>query len=72
MYASGTISGPTENSYGSLLELTWNGEKPLKLMDGNERQFIEDGDTIVMRGYAQRENIRIGFGECSGKILPPN
>jgi fumarylacetoacetase len=70
MYASGTISGPSEDSYGSMLELTWNGKQPLKLVDGCERKFIEDGDTIVMRGYAQRENVRIGFGECTGKILP--
>jgi fumarylacetoacetase len=70
MYASGTISGPTPDSYGSLLELTWNGTQPLHLSNGSERRFIEDGDTIIMRGYAQNENIRIGFGECSGKILP--
>jgi fumarylacetoacetase len=70
VYASGTISGPTHDSYGSLLELTWNGTQPLKLSDGSERKFIEDGDTITMRGYALNENIRIGFGECTGKILP--
>jgi fumarylacetoacetase len=70
LYASGTISGPSPNSYGSLMELTWNGKQPLKLNDGTERRFLEDGDTIIMKGYALKDNIRIGFGECKGKILP--
>lgn len=71
LYASGTISGPSPGSYGSLLELTWNGQKPLTLPDGSERTFIEDGDTITMHGYAKKDGVRIGFGECKGKILPP-
>jgi fumarylacetoacetase len=70
MYASGTISGPSPGSFGSMLELTWNGEKPLQLLDGTERRFIDDGDTITMRGYAEKDDVRIGFGECKGKILP--
>ena len=70
MYASGTISGPTEDSYGSMLELAWKGTKPLKLSDGSERKFIEDGDTVIMRGYAQKEGVRIGFGEVRSKVLP--
>lgn len=70
MYASGTISGKDENSYGSMLELTWGGTKPLKLSDGSERKFIEDNDTIIMRGFCQKEEIRVGFGEVVGKILP--
>lgn len=70
MYASGTISGPSPGSYGSLLELTWNGQKPLLLPDGSERTFLQDGDTVIMRGYAENGNVRIGFGECRGKILP--
>ncbi|HMJ70755.1 MAG TPA: fumarylacetoacetase [Cyclobacteriaceae bacterium] len=70
LYASGTISGPEENSYGSMLELTWNGQKPLTLLDGTTRKFIEDGDTVTMKGYAERNNVRIGFGECKGTILP--
>ncbi|MEM9857219.1 MAG: fumarylacetoacetase [Bacteroidota bacterium] len=70
MYASGTISGPTENSYGSMLELAWKGTKPLKLSDGTERKFVEDGDTVTMKGHATREGIRIGFGEVSTKVLP--
>lgn len=70
MYASGTISGPSPGSYGSMLELTWNGQKPLSMPDGSERKFIEDGDTVIMRGYAEKDGVRIGFGECKGKILP--
>ncbi len=70
LYASGTISGPSPGSYGSLLELSWNGQRPLHLADGSERRFIEDGDTIILRGHAERDHVRIGFGECKGKILP--
>ena len=72
LYGSGTISGPTVGSYGSLLEITWNGQKSLTLTDGTERKFIEDGDTIIMRGHAQKDGVRIGFGNCAGKILPAN
>jgi fumarylacetoacetase len=70
MCASGTISGKEPNSYGSMLELTWKGTKPLKLADGSERKFIEDGDTVIIRGFAEKDGVRIGFGECEGKILP--
>lgn len=70
MYASGTISGPSPGSYGSMLELSWNGQKPLTMPDGSERKFIEDGDTVIIRGLAEKEGVRIGFGECKGKILP--
>lgn len=70
MYGSGTISGPTPDSYGSMLELSWRGTKPLILNDGSERKFILDNDTIIMRGYADNGNYRIGFGECKTKILP--
>lgn len=70
MYASGTISGPSPGSYGSLLELTWNGSRPLQLSDQTQRSFIEDGDTIILRGHAEKNGVRIGFGLCSGKILP--
>jgi fumarylacetoacetase len=72
LYASGTISGPEPGSYGSMLELTWNGQNPLKLDDGTSRRFIEDGDTVTIRGYAEKDGVRIGFGECKGTILPPN
>lgn len=70
MYASGTISGPTPDSYGSMLELAWKGTKPLKLEDGSERKFIEDGDTVIMKGYCQKDHIRVGFGEVSTKVMP--
>ncbi len=70
MYGSGTISGPSPGSFGSMLELSWNGKKTLQLEDGTERTFIEDGDTIIMHGYAEKDGVRIGFGECSGKVLP--
>nr|WP_298994473.1 fumarylacetoacetase [uncultured Allomuricauda sp.] len=70
MMASGTISGKSEDSYGSMLELAWMGTKPLKMKDGSERKFINDGDTVTMRGYAQKGDIRVGFGEVSSKVLP--
>jgi fumarylacetoacetase len=70
MMASGTISGPEQDSYGSMLELTWRGTKPLRLADGSERQFIDDGDTVVMRGHGSRNGVRIGFGEVRAKVLP--
>ncbi|MFM9837954.1 MAG: fumarylacetoacetase [Cyclobacteriaceae bacterium] len=70
LYASGTISGPSPGSFGSMLELSWNGQRPLHLANGTERKFIEDGDTIIMRGHAEKDGVRIGFGECKGKILP--
>jgi fumarylacetoacetase len=70
MYGSGTISGPTPDSYGSMLELAWKGTKPLKMPDGSERTFIHDNDTITMKGYCIRNGLRIGFGEATTKILP--
>ncbi|MBL4663967.1 MAG: fumarylacetoacetase, partial [Flavobacteriaceae bacterium] len=70
MMGSGTISGPTKDSYGSMLELTWRGQNPIKLSDGTERKFINDNDTVILRGYCQNDSVRIGFGDCSGKVLP--
>lgn len=70
LMGSGTISGPTEDSYGSMLELAWKGTKPLHMNDGSERKFILDNDTVIMRGYCEREGIRIGFGEVRTKVLP--
>ncbi|WP_425658655.1 fumarylacetoacetase [Tenacibaculum ascidiaceicola] len=70
MMGSGTISGPTQDSFGSMLELTWRGQNPIKMNDGSERKFINDNDTVIMSGYCKNEKIRIGFGECSGKVLP--
>ena len=68
--ASGTISGDTPDSYGSLLELSWKGTKPLMMHDGSERKFILDGDTLVMRGHCAKDGVRIGFGEVRGEVLP--
>jgi len=70
MYASGTISGPKPGSYGSMLEISWKGTKPVRMPDGSERKFIHDNDTVIMKGYAKRKGVRIGFGEVSTKILP--
>lgn len=70
LYGSGTISGKTEDSYGSMLELAWMGTKPLKMKDGTERKFILDGDTVIMRGYAEKDGRRVGFGDVSAKLLP--
>ena len=70
MMGSGTISGPTPDSYGSMLELAWKGTKPLKMSDGTERKFIQDHDTVIMRGYCEKDGVRIGFGEVSTKVYP--
>ncbi|KAI3651266.1 hypothetical protein MP228_004747 [Amoeboaphelidium protococcarum] len=70
LIATGTISGPTEDSFGSLLELSWSGSKKIELEGGVSRTFLQDGDEIKLTGYAQGEGYRIGFGECTGKILP--
>jgi len=69
LYASGTISGKDEKSYGSMLELSWRGTKPLKMKDGSERKFIKDGDVVSMRGSCTSGEKKIGFGECKGKII---
>jgi fumarylacetoacetase len=71
MMGSGTISGPTPSSYGSMLELTWGGNNPIQLADGTERKFINDNDTVIMKGYCENQEVRIGFGEVSSKLLPP-
>jgi fumarylacetoacetase len=70
LLGSGTISGKSEDSFGSMLELTWRGTKPLKVKDGSERKFINDGDSVIMRGYTERNGVRIGFGELKSKLLP--
>lgn len=70
LYASGTISGPEPGSYGSMLELTWRGANPIRLSDGTERKFLNDNDTVIIRGYAENEHLRVGFGECVTTILP--
>src|SRR5262249_22010764 len=70
LLASGTVSGPERESRGSLLEITWGGKEPLQLPNGETRNFLEDGDEIIMRAYCEKEGAtRIGFGECSGIIV---
>jgi fumarylacetoacetase len=71
-YGSGTISGPKEGMYGSMLEISWKGTKPFPMPDGSERKFINDNDTVIMRGYSEKDGIRVGFGEVSTKVLPAN
>ena len=70
LLGSGTISGPTRDSLGSLLELTANGKDRLSLPGGITRAFLEDGDQVTLRGWCDGGRYRIGFGECSGTILP--
>ena len=72
MMASGTISGDSEAAYGSMLEISWKGTRPVAMADGSERRFIQDGDTVIMRGWGERDGVRIGFGEVSSKVLPAN
>ena len=70
LLGSGTISGPTRDEYGSLMELSWAGREPCRLKTGEARSFIEDGDTLTLRGNARGDGFTIGFGDCTGKILP--
>ncbi|MBW3519670.1 fumarylacetoacetase [Flavobacterium sp. NKUCC04_CG] len=69
LMGSGTISGSTPESFGSLLELTWAGQNPIAMTDGSQRTFIEDNDTVIMKGYCQNGEVRIGFGEVSSQLL---
>ncbi len=70
LLGSGTISGPTKDSRGSLLEISWGGKEPLTLTTGETRTFLEDGDTLTLRGAAHGDGYRIGFGECAGQVMP--
>jgi fumarylacetoacetase len=70
LMGSGTISGPTPDSYGSMMEISWRGSKPVTLKDGSERKFIQDNDTVILRGYSSKDGIRVGFGEVITKVLP--
>lgn len=70
LLASGTISGPTPDSYGSLLEITWGGERPLELPTGETRRFLEDGDRLALAGWGERDGYRVGFGEVAAEITP--
>ncbi|HMQ48153.1 MAG TPA: fumarylacetoacetase [Saprospiraceae bacterium] len=69
--ASGTISGPEPDSFGSMLELSWRGSQPIAMSDGSERTFLQDGDAVIMRAWCEQPGLRIGFGTARGKILPP-
>nr|CAD7424287.1 unnamed protein product [Timema monikensis] len=70
LMASGTISGPASDSFGSMLELSWRGTKPVPLADGSSRKFLQDGDEVIIRGYCEGDSYRVGFGSCTGKLLP--
>jgi len=70
LYGSGTLSGKESDSYGSLLELTWAGSNPIQLTDGSERKFLLDHDTVIIKGYCEKDDIRVGFGEVMTEILP--
>jgi len=70
LLGSGTISGPEKDQRGSLLEISWNGAEPIELPGGVKRTFLEDGDSLVMRGWCQGNGYRVGFGEVEGTILP--
>ncbi len=69
LLGSGTISGPEKDQRGSLLEISWNGSEPLELAAGVSRTFLEDGDSLAMRGWCQGDGFRVGFGEVEGTIL---
>lgn len=70
LFGTGTISGPEECSYGSMMELAWRGTKPIVFDENISRTYIEDGDEIIFRAYCQGQNYRVGFGQCSGVVLP--
>ncbi|XP_042330123.1 fumarylacetoacetase [Sceloporus undulatus] len=70
LLASGTISGPDPENFGSMLELSWKGTKAIDLGNGQSRKFLQDGDEVIITGYCQGKGYCIGFGECSGKVLP--
>jgi fumarylacetoacetase len=67
---SGTISGKEPDSFGSLLELSWGGKNPITLPDGSTRTFLEDGDTIIIKGFAEKNGVRVDFGEVRTTVLP--
>jgi fumarylacetoacetase len=72
LMASGTISGSEEGQYGSMLEISWKGTKPVQMPDGSERKFIMDHDTVIMRGFSEKNGVRVGFGEVRATVLPSN
>ena len=71
LLASGTISGPNKGSFGSMLEISWKGTKPLPMPDGTKRKFIQDGDSVIFKGHASNGKYNVGFGELISKVLPP-
>ncbi len=70
LMASGTISGSTPDSFGSMLELSWGGQREVVLQDGITRRFLQDGDTVTLRGWAEKPGMRVGFGSASAELLP--
>jgi fumarylacetoacetase len=72
LYGSGTISGPEPGSFGSMLEITWSGKNPVQMSDGTERKFIQDGDTVLFKGWCEKDGIRVGFGELITLVQPAN
>ena len=70
LFGTGTISGPEQETFGSMMELAWRGTKPIEFDDNITRIYIEDGDEVIMRGFCQGRSYRVGFGECSGLVLP--
>jgi fumarylacetoacetase len=70
LLASGTISGPTPESFGSMMELSWRGTRPIELPAGETRSFLQDGDRVTMTGWCQGDGYRVGFGEVRGSVLP--
>jgi fumarylacetoacetase len=70
LFGSGTVSAPDASGYGSIAELSYDGERPFEIAPGDKRSFLEDGDEVIFRAYARRDGfVPIGFGECSGRIL---
>mmetsp|Transcript_8066 Transcript_8066/g.20671 ORF Transcript_8066/g.20671 Transcript_8066/m.20671 type:complete len:419 (-) Transcript_8066:96-1352(-) len=72
LLGSGTISGPSDDALGSMLELCWKGTREVDIGGGEVRKFLKDGDSVILKGYCQGDGYKVGFGECSGKILPAN
>lgn len=70
MLGSGTISGPEKGERGSMLEISWGGKEPVVLPNGEERKFINDGDSVLLQGFVHGNGYTIGFGNCEGTVLP--
>ena len=70
LLGSGTISGTERSERGSLIEMTGGGKEDITLKDGKTRRFLEDGDSVVLRGWCEKDGVRVGFGDCEGTIQP--